>query len=744
MNENITVLLVDDDPVGLERTATELERASDVVETVRAAGAERGLGVLRDGGDGVDCVVSEYDMAGTDGLGLLAAVRERDSTLPFVLFTASGSETVASEAIAAGASDYVPKVAADGQYAALADRLETLVAERRAREEATEATRQIRRMFQRITDGFCALDDEMYVTYVNEQAAAFAERDRDDLLGEHVSEMMRADRVDDYLKAYSRAFEAQESVAFEAESASRADRWIAERVYPSEDGLSIYFRDVTERKRVESELRETKEKIEELHDIASQAVACETEAEIFELTVGAAEEILAFDICGVDTVEDGVLVPRAVSSDTPPDGYYEGTPVDAEENLAARTYRTGESYLVDDLGAEDVEPAARTYRSAISVPFGDGGVFQAVSREPDGFDEDDLELAELLTTHLTGAVRRVRTERELRAERDRFAALFENVPNPAINYVYEDDEPVVTEANPAFERVFGWSADTVVGQSIDEFILPSGRAAEATELNQRIRNGERIDGVEVRRQTADGRRDFLFHTVPVRAGDRTEGFSIYTDISAQKRRERELTRQNERLDEFAEVISHDLLNPLSVLQGRVELLGEEIESAHLAPIDRAIDRMQAMLEDVLALARQGQVVNETSRVPLRTVVDGAWATTVTEGHDLTVADDLPTVEADQGRLRELLENLFRNAVEHGGADAEVRVGPLSDGGFYVADDGAGIPETDREHLFESGFTTTESGTGLGLSIVESIVDAHGWTISVGESAAGGARFEIHV
>ena len=81
-------------------------------------------------------------------------------------------------------------------------------------------------------------------------------------------------------------------------------------------------------------------------------------------------------------------------------------------------------------------------------------------------------------------------------------------------------------------------------------------------------------------------------------------------------------------------------------------------------------------------------------------------------------------------------------MEHGG-DVTVVVGPLVDGeGFFVADDGPGIPEADREAIFDVGVTTRDSGTGVGLSIVETVAEAHGWSVAVTESADGGARFEF--
>jgi signal transduction histidine kinase len=99
------------------------------------------------------------------------------------------------------------------------------------------------------------------------------------------------------------------------------------------------------------------------------------------------------------------------------------------------------------------------------------------------------------------------------------------------------------------------------------------------------------------------------------------------------------------------------------------------------------------------------------------------------------------VVADPDRLQRLLENLVRNAVEHGGDDVTVVVGGLDDG-FYVEDDGRGIPEADRRTVLESGYSTANDGTGVGLHIVDRMADVHDWALRVTESDDGGARFEI--
>ena len=202
--------------------------------------------------------------------------------------------------------------------------------------------------------------------------------------------------------------------------------------------------------------------------------------------------------------------------------------------------------------------------------------------------------------------------------------------------------------------------------------------------------------------------------------------------------------QLERLEGFASVVSHDLRNPLNVAQGRVALERETNDSMHLEAAARALDRMEGLIEDVLTMAREGDDVAEDDlrTVRLSDVVDDCWSAVETGSATMTLVDDL-RFRAAPSRLTRLVENCFRNAVEHGGSDVTVTVGALpDDDGFYIEDDGPGIPEGDRARVFESGFSTGTGGAGLGLSIVKGIAEAHGWRIVAVEGSDGGARFEI--
>jgi Signal transduction histidine kinase len=224
------------------------------------------------------------------------------------------------------------------------------------------------------------------------------------------------------------------------------------------------------------------------------------------------------------------------------------------------------------------------------------------------------------------------------------------------------------------------------------------------------------------------------------------------ELTRQQTNER-LRRQNERLEEFVSVVSHDLRNPLETLSGHLEFAERTGDPEHFEWCYTAVDRMEALIDDLLTLARAGETVGETEPVDLARVVTECWEIIDPESADLVVETDR-TVHADRSRLRQLLENLLRNSVEHssagsrGSADDPIEDGGVTvtvgdtESGFYIADDGPGVPRADRETVFEAGYSTLDDGTGFGLQIVEQVAETHGWSVRLVEAEDGGARFEF--
>ena len=324
-------------------------------------------------------------------------------------------------------------------------------------------------------------------------------------------------------------------------------------------------------------------------------------------------------------------------------------------------------------------------------------------------------------------------------------------PDPVLAYATTDEGLPVTETNDSFERVFGGvKSGTTVSAVLDEFdaVTPTGNETAESHLRRGDPVGIYLDG---------GGEEGPYFARIVDGGDGT-GHLVFTDIGDCLD-----IAESDGVGEVASVISHDLRNPLDVAGAHLRAARETGDAEHFDAVARSHDRMERIIRDVLTLARGRDAMNPTEGTSIETAAEEAWQSVDTDRATLDVADDLPVTTADPDRVRRLFENLFRNAVEHGSTSSRpeaddavehgstdpqsqapavaVTVGALEEG-FYVADDGPGIPESEREAVFEPGYSSDDGGTGLGLAIVEEIAAGHGWCLTLTAAADGGARFEV--
>jgi len=324
-----------------------------------------------------------------------------------------------------------------------------------------------------------------------------------------------------------------------------------------------------------------------------------------------------------------------------------------------------------------------------------------------------------------------------------FRSLVENGSDAIVSV---DEDSTIVYANQSVERVFGYTPEELIGEKLT-MIMPDRFHADHFEaLGRYLDTGEREldwNNIELPAEHRDGHEIPLSITFEEHSYEGQRVFSgIMRDISERVERERKLEQQNERLERFASIVSHDLRDPLQTARATLAV-ARAGDGEALDELEELFDRMDDLIGDVLTLAKQGRAVGESEPVALDGVVKDAWSTAGAETATLDAAAGLPTVAADPERLRTLLENLFRNSVEHGGSSVTVTVGPLADdGGFFIADDGPGFGDADTGALFDYGYTTDDDGTGFGLSIVDEIARAHGWTVTATTGENGGARFEI--
>jgi PAS domain S-box-containing protein len=494
--------------------------------------------------------------------------------------------------------------------------------------------------------------------------------------------------------------------------------------------FASFHHDVTDSKRRERDLERRQQRFESLHEASRQFMNAESITDVARIATDAAKHTLDFPITVLRFVDTGgeQLRPTAATAESVAEaGERPDYRVD-DAAPAATVYRTGETRIYDDFDEVDDGYDRGDLRSGMYLPLEEYGVMSICDTEPAAFDETDLQTAGVLAKLAAGAVSRLESERAIQ-------------------------------------------------------------------------------------------------------------------------------RRNERLERFANIVAHDLRNPLGIARGRLELARETSDDDDLDAVARAQERMSSLIDDLLTLAREGGTVTDDDAEPLELarVARDCWRLVETPGARLVI-DDTRTLRADEGRLRRLLENLFRNSVEHGSTesraqpgdseasetprtagdagdsvehgstnnrpvagdsvehgstesrampgdseasetprtageagdsvehgstnnrpeagdsvehgdpapesaadDLTVSVGVVEDFvrsaaatspdrtrtlGFYVEDDGVGIPPERRDRVFDDGYSTQSAGTGFGLSIVEEIADAHDWTVRVTESAGGGARFEF--
>lgn len=329
---------------------------------------------------------------------------------------------------------------------------------------------------------------------------------------------------------------------------------------------------------------------------------------------------------------------------------------------------------------------------------------------------------------------------------ERYQKIFE-YNNDAVMIVDFEDEAFV-DVNPRACELLGYSRNELLSMHPEE-IHPSDIDRVRNEFISEVTEKGAGFTDELTCLTKDGREiptEISGAVLEPTNGETqpTQMIAMLRDISDRVQHRRELEQKIERLDQFANIVSHDLKNPLSVITGHVTLARKAGDPEHFDAIEDAAERMDEMLSELLQLTKEGELVGTRTEIELGTFAREVWDDCEIDPATLEIQSST-TIQGDRDRLHELFANLFENAYSHGGSAVTVQVGTFETAdkeGFYIEDDGTGIPVDEQDTIFDWGHTTSQEGTGFGLAIAAEIVEAHGWVINVTDSKAGGTRFEI--
>jgi PAS domain S-box-containing protein len=368
--------------------------------------------------------------------------------------------------------------------------------------------------------------------------------------------------------------------------------------------------------------------------------------------------------------------------------------------------------------------------------------------------------------------RDVTQRRQTDAVLARLAAIVEASDDAIIG---KDLDGIVTSWNAGAERLFGYSAEEMVGRPIS-LLIPPDRRDEESQIRARLRHGEQVNHFESIRNTKDGQLIDVSMTIsPIRddRGRIVGASKIARDISDRKRLERELRRRLEELaeadrrkDEFLAMLAHELRNPLAAISSAVQLttlIGAQDQIRRsMDVINRQLKHLSRLIDDLCDVSRitRGKIQLRKERLDvamvLRSAIESVRPLIETRRHNLTVTIPAQPLlaEADPVRLEQIITNLLTNAAKYTDSGGQIWVSAERDGeeiAIKVRDAGMGIPAEQLPRLFDlfaqgaRSLARSEGGLGIGLTLVRSLTEMHGGSVTATSAGPGtGSEFVVRL
>ncbi|HTX60140.1 MAG TPA: PAS domain-containing protein [Verrucomicrobiae bacterium] len=618
-------------------------------------------------------------------------------------------------------------------------------------------------VLERITDGFFALDADWRIAYMNAEARRLLRVDADPIGHVWLEQFPKA-RGRLFEREYGRAMREQTPVQF-VEYSTTADCWFEVKAYPSPDGLSVYFRDVSSRIEAQREVERNARRQRAIIDFGRSALGGLSYDQLLADALDLIRDVLETPIVEVyryDRQRHRFVVGGAI-------GWPTGTafdPGDPPLGHVQHSVRTGEPFVSTDLR---IDPRARTLASLepsgaracicvlIGTPYQPVGTILAYSMQPRTFAVGDVRFVESIAQTVAEAASAHESNRQMRQ-------VIESIRDA---FVSVDRDLRISYVNERMARFWGYSPAEMIGMPLADITSPSADAgARAYGFFEAALHTGRPQYFE----NLFGERWYEFRIYPF-----SDGVAAYVrDITRRKaeqdriielnaeleRRVAERTKQlelaNKELESFSYSVSHDLRAPLRAIDGfsiaLVEDYGEQLDERarnYLDRVRKAAQRMADLIDALLRLARVARAAITYSTVDLSEIVESFVAELRDRDPERAVEFVVrPGLEAsgEPNLLRAALENLLGNAWKftRNAERPRIEFGQNEGGEFFVRDNGAGFDMSYGNKLF-GAFQRLHAveefeGTGIGLATVARIVHRHGGSIRAEGAIGKGAAF----
>lgn len=597
---------------------------------------------------------------------------------------------------------------------------------------------RINKILESITDLFYTLDRDWRFTDINRQTELRFGMSRGELIGKVIWDVFPA-AVDSLLYSnLKRAVEEQQPVHFELPSKIVSGAWFEAHAYPSKNGVTVYLRDITERR--EGEI--TRHLLASIVQSSEDAIISKDLNGVINSWNKGAEHIFGY--------EAHEILGRSISVLIPSDRY-------------------------------DEEPAILSrIRRGLSVAH-----YETVRQRKDGTRIDiSLSVSPIRDERgiIVGAAKIARdvTRQKRTAEEIAFQARLLDAVEQAV--IATDLDGQIIYWNAFAEQLYGWAATEVIGRNVLEF-APSGKTKDrAAEILEILKRGESWSGemLMCRRDGSEFAAMITDSPITNSKGQLIGVVGVSIDITAKKRAEEERARLLEReraaraeaeaanrlKDEFLATLSHELRNPLNVVIGYSEILRRNDKqdpefTARAAEVIRRNALAQSQLvSDLLDLSRlqMGKLAINRQSVSMSTILTDAIDTVRIEAETKQIGlrfnecDELLLVDGDPVRLGQIAWNLLNNAVKFTPSGGEITISLSKEGDgakLVVEDTGLGIAQEFLPHVFEifrqadASISRRQGGLGIGLALVKQLAELHGGQVKAESEGLGhGARFIV--